>query len=366
MPCKSPSMVRWKIPGLDDTPKGRTLRSFPLIPRCLPRTCLPLVHRKTHYDSMTPPQGPGRRSAADLLVGIFPASCGEDLTPGVTSCGAAVAILGHQSGSASPRDRPVTLRASACLVGDAQPQSRTPWRVEGTPQVLVLLGVLTTPQHQFLEHDCPRCLASLRRSAQLRHPRPQRPQQLCLSSRLQQLRPSSSRSQQPQLSHPHLRQQKQSFLLDFLLALLTGGQPAPGRFGASIVQKRIIFFQDEGALTKRMCEKESLYGDGTDRPLLDCCACGTAKYRVTFFGNWSEKIHPKDFPRRTNHWSATIGASHSKNYVLWEFGGLASEGVKQVAELGSPVKMEEEIRQKISIQWSNCGMCCTKKSDQWG
>lgn len=54
-----------------------------------------------------------------------------------------------------------------------------------------------------------------------------------------------------------------------------------------------------------------------------------------------------DFTGRTNHWSAIIGASHSKNYVLWEFGGLASEGVKQIAELGSPVKMEEEIRQKV-------------------
>uniref|UniRef100_A0A3Q3ACG1 Spondin-1 n=1 Tax=Kryptolebias marmoratus TaxID=37003 RepID=A0A3Q3ACG1_KRYMA len=110
---------------------------------------------------------------------------------------------------------------------------------------------------------------------------------------------------------------------------------------ASIVQKRIIYFQDEGALTKRMCEK-----DATDKPVLDCCACGTAKYRVTFYGNWSEKIHPKDYPRRANHWSALIGSSHSKNYVLWEYGGVASEGVKQVAELGSPVKMEEEIRQK--------------------
>uniref|UniRef100_A0AAX7SPP6 Spondin-1 n=1 Tax=Astatotilapia calliptera TaxID=8154 RepID=A0AAX7SPP6_ASTCA len=110
---------------------------------------------------------------------------------------------------------------------------------------------------------------------------------------------------------------------------------------ASIVQKRIIYFQDEGLLTKKLCEK-----DTTDKPLLDCCACGTAKYRVTFYGNWSEKIHPKDYPRRANHWSAIIGASHSKNYVLWEYGGFASEGVKQVAELGSPVKMEEEIRQK--------------------
>lgn len=54
-------------------------------------------------------------------------------------------------------------------------------------------------------------------------------------------------------------------------------------------------------------------------------------------------------PGRANHWSALIGASHSKNYVLWEYGGYASEGVKQVAELGSPVKMEEEIRQKVSL-----------------
>lgn len=35
----------------------------------------------------------------------------------------------------------------------------------------------------------------------------------------------------------------------------------------------------------------------TDKPILDCCACGTAKYRLTFYGNWSEKSHPKDYPR---------------------------------------------------------------------
>ncbi|XP_019406976.1 PREDICTED: spondin-1 isoform X1 [Crocodylus porosus] len=115
---------------------------------------------------------------------------------------------------------------------------------------------------------------------------------------------------------------------------------------ASIVQKRIIYFQDEGSLTKKLCEQDSTLEGVTDKPILDCCACGTAKYRLTFYGNWSEKTHPKDFPRRTNHWSAIIGSSHSKNYILWEYGGYASEGVKQVAELGSPVKMEEEIRQQ--------------------
>ncbi|XP_043084299.1 spondin-1b isoform X2 [Puntigrus tetrazona] len=113
---------------------------------------------------------------------------------------------------------------------------------------------------------------------------------------------------------------------------------------ASVVQRRIIFFQDEGSLTKRLCEKDPVAT--TEKPVQECCACGTAKYRVTFYGNWSEKIHPKDYPRRANHWSALIGASHSRSYVLWEYGGFASEGVKQVAEYGSPVKMEEEIRQK--------------------
>uniref|UniRef100_A0A672GF67 Spondin-1 n=1 Tax=Salarias fasciatus TaxID=181472 RepID=A0A672GF67_SALFA len=115
---------------------------------------------------------------------------------------------------------------------------------------------------------------------------------------------------------------------------------------ASIVQKRTVYFQEEGSLTVRLCEKERAAGEATDGPADQCCACGAAKYRLTFYGNWSEKVHPRDYPRRANHWSALIGASHSRNYILWQYGGLASEGVRQVAELGSPVRMEEEIRQK--------------------
>uniref|UniRef100_A0A3P8X360 Spondin 1 n=1 Tax=Cynoglossus semilaevis TaxID=244447 RepID=A0A3P8X360_CYNSE len=118
---------------------------------------------------------------------------------------------------------------------------------------------------------------------------------------------------------------------------------------ASIVQKRVIYFQEEGSLTVRLCEKEPALDGATETPALECCACGTAKYRLTFYGNWSEKVHPKDYPRRANHWSALIGASHSRSYVLWEYGGYASEGVRQVAEFGSPIKMEEEIRQKKTL-----------------
>lgn len=36
----------------------------------------------------------------------------------------------------------------------------------------------------------------------------------------------------------------------------------------------------------------------TEKPVQECCACGTAKYRVTFYGNWSEKAHPKDYPSK--------------------------------------------------------------------
>ncbi|XP_067850319.1 spondin-1b isoform X2 [Heptranchias perlo] len=115
---------------------------------------------------------------------------------------------------------------------------------------------------------------------------------------------------------------------------------------ASIVQKRIIWFQDDGALTKRLCEKVLNEEYATEKPIQDCCACGTAKYRLTFYGNWSEQTHPKDYPKFATHWSAIIGASHSKSYRLWEYGGFASNGVQQVAEWGSPVKMEEEIRQQ--------------------
>lgn len=115
---------------------------------------------------------------------------------------------------------------------------------------------------------------------------------------------------------------------------------------ASIVQKRLIYFQDEGSLTVRLCEEDPVLAEATDSPATECCACGSAKYRLTFYGNWSENVHPRDYPRRANHWSALIGASHSRRYLLWRYGGLASEGVRQVAEFGSPVKMEEEIRQQ--------------------
>ena len=62
---------------------------------------------------------------------------------------------------------------------------------------------------------------------------------------------------------------------------------------ASIVQKHIIYFQDEGSLTKKLCEQNSIFDGATNKPILHCWAWGSAKYRLTFYGNWSEKTHPK-------------------------------------------------------------------------
>ena len=30
----------------------------------------------------------------------------------------------------------------------------------------------------------------------------------------------------------------------------------------------------------------------------ECCACGSAKYTLTFEGIWSRQSHPKDYPTR--------------------------------------------------------------------
>ncbi|XP_072013030.1 spondin-1-like isoform X1 [Amphiura filiformis] len=76
---------------------------------------------------------------------------------------------------------------------------------------------------------------------------------------------------------------------------------------------------------------------------LDCCACGSPKYKITFEGMWSSRTH-RNFPEGYDHWSDLIGASHTRDYTIWEYGGMSSLGVKQAAELGSPIALEREIR----------------------
>jgi hypothetical protein len=85
-----------------------------------------------------------------------------------------------------------------------------------------------------------------------------------------------------------------------------------------------------------------------DQPaILDkCCACDEAKYELVFEGLWSKYTHPDDFPE--NYWLAyfsdIIGASHSNDFQMWAKDSFASEGVKELAEIGSTKKLESELK----------------------
>lgn len=103
---------------------------------------------------------------------------------------------------------------------------------------------------------------------------------------------------------------------------------------------------DDGGLTKVLCEEEIESFDDQPEILEECCACDEAKYEVIFEGLWSKYTHPKDFPANfwLTHFSDIIGASHSADFRMWEYGGYASEGMRHVAEMGVTKKLEAELK----------------------
>jgi hypothetical protein len=82
----------------------------------------------------------------------------------------------------------------------------------------------------------------------------------------------------------------------------------------------------------------------------------SAEYQLTFEATWSSSTHPTDFPPNP-HFSGLIGATHSLRVRLWEEGGLASPGIKNMAETGSKSPLDSEIDLLIDE-----GSACTKIS----
>lgn len=124
-------------------------------------------------------------------------------------------------------------------------------------------------------------------------------------------------------------------------------------FRAMVYEDDAHWFTDDGALSRELCEldeEEEEEDLGTEElgPVRECCACDEAKYQLIFEGLWSNITHPRDFPFSLwlTHFSDVIGASHDGNFTLWEEGGLASAGLRQVAEWGSVRTMEGELRTK--------------------
>lgn len=115
-------------------------------------------------------------------------------------------------------------------------------------------------------------------------------------------------------------------------------------FKAMVVERQDVWFMDDGGLTYSMCEDDSPLAEPT--VVEPCCACNEAKYEVIFQGIWSRHTHPKDFPRdewRTQ-FSTLIGASHSENYTLWEYGRESTPALQFLGENGITRKIEMDMK----------------------
>jgi Spondin_N len=72
----------------------------------------------------------------------------------------------------------------------------------------------------------------------------------------------------------------------------------------------------------------------------------TARYRVTFQSTWTRESHPEDFPGGA-HFSALVGATHSGAVRFWVEGGLATPGMRDMAERGRTTPLDREIQAAI-------------------
>ncbi|MBT4485025.1 MAG: hypothetical protein HOC71_15275 [Candidatus Latescibacteria bacterium] len=77
-----------------------------------------------------------------------------------------------------------------------------------------------------------------------------------------------------------------------------------------------------------------------------------AEYTITFTSTWSAETHPLDFPQ-TPHFSPIIGAYHNERLLFWEEGGLATPGIRELAETGARNIVTEEILAAIDSDDAN-------------
>ncbi|XP_031834060.1 spondin-1 isoform X2 [Nomia melanderi] len=117
---------------------------------------------------------------------------------------------------------------------------------------------------------------------------------------------------------------------------------------ATILETPDTWYMDDPNLVLKICQDMKAEADEQGPVLQECCACEEAKYEVTFEGLWSRNTHPKDFPSKgwLIRFSDVIGASHTVDYRFWKYNGLASVGLRQVAELGSTRKLESELKEQ--------------------
>jgi len=68
-------------------------------------------------------------------------------------------------------------------------------------------------------------------------------------------------------------------------------------------------------------------------------------YKVTLTTNWSQEAH-LGLPGNA-HFSPVVAVAHDCSYRLLPIGGLASAGLEDVAELGNPTGLNQEVEAQI-------------------
>ena len=71
-----------------------------------------------------------------------------------------------------------------------------------------------------------------------------------------------------------------------------------------------------------------------------------AKYKVTFNFKWNAQDFPTDYPSSA-HFSKLIGWSHKPSSEFFKVGSIASEGIKNMAEIGATTALSDEFSSKI-------------------
>lgn len=73
-------------------------------------------------------------------------------------------------------------------------------------------------------------------------------------------------------------------------------------------------------------------------------ACqGEAEYRVSFHAEWDGNSHTGPVPG-TAHFSPMVVSTHNAAGRTWAVGGIASDGIKRVAETGRTRSYKQELR----------------------
>lgn len=68
----------------------------------------------------------------------------------------------------------------------------------------------------------------------------------------------------------------------------------------------------------------------------------SVQYELVFDATWSAATHPQIFPSNP-HFSGLIGGTHHHGVRFWEPGGIASQGIEDMAELGSKSALGAEV-----------------------